>query len=670
MKSINGQVRVLPSVLCRTMLVFVALVLMSITFSWASSYELGFATYMGGSQWERVQSVFVDAGGHIYIAGTTKSTDFFVTSGAYDTAGTGGGVSDGFVAKLAPDGTKVIWSTYLHGSDRDDVYGILADNNGYVYVTGWTRSSNFPTTAGVYDRIHNGQMDVFITKIAPDGSSLVYSTFFGGSGTDQCRGGMFIDDSGCIYLSGYTDSTNFPITSGAIQSTFRGGYGDAFIAKLSADGSSVLFSTYLGSSGPDHAFPGICVHSDGSIIVTGAAGAADFPTTANAYQSDFGGSHGSGVWYGDAFVARFSLTPTYEHTLHYITFLGGSGDEKSTAQHGLVVDENGNAILAGTTLSTDFPTTSGAFQANLNGENNIYISKLSPDGKNLIASTYFGGTTDGGYEPSGISVYSSDYLVVSGSIFGNVVGHPVTSDAFQQTSGGANEAFFAVLSPDFTALKYSSFFGGAGDDRIRDLWQDPCGGIVFGGDTYSTNLPTSDDVFQDSYVGNGDSYVAKFNLLVRDVDFSGDGKVNFEDYSKLAQYWSQDESTVDIAPPPFGDYMVDFKDVGVFVESWLTATTIPPLPSPAGNPNPPDGAVYVSTTADLSWTAGSDATSHDVYFGTSSLPPFIRNQTAVTFDPGTMAMGTKYYWRIDAVNGWGTTVGQVWDFITMTPPPP
>ncbi len=634
------------------------------------SYDLDFAAYLGGSQWERVQSVFVDANGYVYVAGSTKSANFPTTPGAYDMTGSGNNSNDGFVAKIAPDGTSLIWSTYLHGTDRDDVYGVYVDANGYVYAVGWTRSSNFPTTAGAYDRTHNGDMDVFITKLEPDGSDLVYSTLFGGSGIDQCRGGMFIDRSGEIYISGYTDSVNFPATAGAIHKTFRGGYGDAFIAKLSADASSLLFCTYLGSSGPDHAFPGVKVHSDGSIIVTGLAGAADFPTTPNSFQTNFAGRQGNGIWYGDAFVARFSLTPTYGHILHYISFLGGSGDEKSTAQHGLAVDENGNAIVAGTTHSSDFPTTPNAFQRILKGGNNVYIAKVSLDGSKLLASTYFGGSADNGYEPSGIGVDRNGNVYVSGSIFGNVTGHPVTSNAFQTTAGGDDEAFFAVLSQNLNTLNYSSFFGGAGNDRIRDLWLGFTGTPVFGGDTYSTNLPTSPGVFQESYIANGDCYIAKFDLAAPNADFNEDGKVNFQDYGDLAQYWRQDESSVDVAPEPFGDGKVSYEDLDFFTSYWLTGTAIPPLPEQASNPNPTNGATSVNINADLSWTAGFGVTSYDVYFGTSSLPAFQVNQTTTTFYPGTMAASTVYTWRIDSINDWGTTSGEVWTFSTVMSPPP
>ena len=152
-------------------------------------------------------------------------------------------------------------------------------------------------------------------------------------------------------------------------------------------------------------------------------------------------------------------------------------------------------------------------------------------------------------------------------------------------------------------------------------------------------------------------------------DLNDDGKVDSKDYCILANEWSQGESPADIAPPPFGDGTVDFNDLGVFVDNWMTGTKIPPLPGQASILYPPRGAVGVSTTADLSWTAGSDATSHDVYFGTSSPPEFQGNQTDTIFDPGTMGYSITYYWHIDSVNGWGKTEGEVWSFKTTGPGP-
>jgi hypothetical protein len=188
------------------------------------------------------------------------------------------------------------------------------------------------------------------------------------------------------------------------------------------------------------------------------------------------------------------------------------------------------------------------------------------------------------------------------------------------------------------------------------------------------------DVYPDGQYYEGTTAIPEYDLnghiccmnyeSSRGPDLNEDGRVDLRDFSKLGQYWSGDESSVDIGPPPFGDNEINFKDLDVLVDNWLTATTIPPLPGPASNPAPANGTMHIDKDADLSWTAGVDAISYDVYFGTSSPPPFIENQTATTFEPGTMAAGVTHYWRIDSVNGWGTTTGEEWSFTTMMTPPP
>lgn len=171
-------------------------------------------------------------------------------------------------------------------------------------------------------------------------------------------------------------------------------------------------------------------------------------------------------------------------------------------------------------------------------------------------------------------------------------------------------------------------------------------------------------------LGSGNGIELLQGQVVSIADFDRDGKVDFKDFSILAQYWGEDEPLVDIAPAPLGDDIVNSKDLRVFAEHWLTATKIPPLPGRASYLAPAYGARNVDINADLSWTASVGATSYDVYFGRSSPPPFIRNQTATIFDPGTMAEGTGHYWRIDAVNMWGKTTGTVWRFTTGWGGPP
>jgi hypothetical protein len=186
---------------------------------------------------------------------------------------------------------------------------------------------------------------------------------------------------------------------------------------------------------------------------------------------------------------------------------------------------------------------------------------------------------------------------------------------------------------------------------------DPCSGTFYDPDNSGIRLASlgthehwnnSADKQYSRNLGTGDGIELLQGSLLPDIDFSGDGKVNFKDFSILAQYWDQDDSSVDVAPLPFGDGKVDSKDLAVLAGHWLTATTIPPLPGPASNPDPANGTMHIDKDADLSWTAGVDAISHDVYFGTSRPPPFIGNQTATTFEPGTMAAGTTYHWRIDS----------------------
>ena len=470
----------------------------------ARSYTKDIASFLGGSAWDRVQGIYVDAAGFIYVIGTTKSADFPTTPGVFDRTHNGPkNDSDGYVAKLSPDATQLIWSTYLGGNRRDDVYGVRADAAGNVYVIGGTRSRNFPTTEGAYDRtLSDG--DAFVVKLNSNASALIYSTYAPGA----ARGGMHVDAFGRVFYSGIAVSTNnYTVTSGAIQSTFQGGAEDGFVGMLSADGSSLLYASYLGSSGDDNAFGGIYAHSDGSILVAGLAGAADFPTTPGAFQTAFGGQ-GSGSYRGDAFVTRFSL----DGTLHYSTFVGGSGDETPMAQNAFTVDVNGNAIVYCNTTSTDYPVTAGAFQSSLNGSINLAISKISLDGSTLLASTYLGGSGRHFYEPSGIQVDKAGTVYLSGTLYNALNTHPVTPDAWQPNAGGGNEAFLSVLSADFSTLIYSTYAGRSGNERGRSLWMTPNGGVVFGGDTTSANYPVSPGAFQQTYAGgaNGDGYILSF----------------------------------------------------------------------------------------------------------------------------------------------------------------
>ena len=212
---------------------------------------LDYSTTFGGSGYDQGNGIAVDSSGNAYVAGFTASSNFPTTTGAFQTA-YGGGDYDAFVTKLNATGTGLVYSTYFGGSGYDQGNGIAVDSAGNAYVTGFTASSNFPTTTGAFQTAYGGgSSDAFVTKLNATGTGLVYSTYLGGSGGDAGTG-IAVDSSGNAYVTGNTNSSNFPATTGAFQATF-GGYNDAFVTKLNATGTGLVYSTYFGGSGYDQA---------------------------------------------------------------------------------------------------------------------------------------------------------------------------------------------------------------------------------------------------------------------------------------------------------------------------------------------------------------------------------------------------------------------------------
>src|SRR5436190_8491855 len=310
---------------------------------------LSYSTYLGGSNTDQGLGIAVDTSGNAYVTGRTQSTNFPTTAGAFQT--TGGGTEDAFVTQLIPMGTVLVYSTYLGGSGIDDGLGIAVDALGNAYVTGVTFSTNFPTTAGAFQTTLGGTEDAFVTTLNATGSLLVYSTYLGGSDFDEGFG-IAVDALRNAYVTGFTGSTNFPTTAGAFQTT-GGDTVDAFVTKLRSEDRRVGYSTYLRGSGVDDGL-GIAVDALRNAYVTGFTGSTNVPTTAGAFQTTFGGTE-------DAFVTKLNPMGT---GLVYSTYLGGSGVDDG---FGIAVDALGNAYVTGATLSTNFPTTAGAFQTTLGG---------------------------------------------------------------------------------------------------------------------------------------------------------------------------------------------------------------------------------------------------------------------------------------------------------------
>jgi hypothetical protein len=308
------------------------------------------SSYLGGNDWDFGNSIAVTTDGSCYVTGEIQSNNF-PTQNAFDNTYNGGNF-DAFVAKFAANGT-LLWSSYLGGNENDGGWGIAATNDGSCYVTGTTKSSNFPTQHA-YDTTLNGGWDVFITKFHANGS-LLWSTFLGGTWWDDAWGIATASDGSC-YVTGYTQSSDFP-TKQAYNDTY-GMAGDAFLAKFAANGT-LLWSTFLGGSESDRAYD-VTATSDGNCFVTGETGSNNFPNTF-AYNASQESNY-------DVFFTMFSS----EGLLRWSTSLGG---ERTDSGYGIVCTEAGSCYVVGTTYSADFPTVN-AYDSTTSTHSDIFIMKF------------------------------------------------------------------------------------------------------------------------------------------------------------------------------------------------------------------------------------------------------------------------------------------------------
>jgi hypothetical protein len=326
----------------------------------ADGGDLVYSTYLGGSGSDQGEAIAVDTTtSDALVTGLTTSTDFPTANALQPNYG--GGIANAFVTRISADGSGLVYSTYLGGTGDDESYGVaVVPTTGDALVTGFTTSPNFPT-ANAWQPKSGGGEDAFVARLSAEGSQLVYSTYLGGSGDDVGYGIAVDPATADALVAGETYSPNFP-TANAYQPTYGGG-GDAFVARFSADGGVLVYSSYLGGTGEDKAY-GIAVDpATGDALVTGQTYSPDFPTV-NAVQAAYGGG-------GDAFVARLNVDGS---TLVYSSYLGGSGVDRGFA---IAVDPStGDAAVTGVTGSTDFPTVN-ALQPNYGGGADAFVSRTS-----------------------------------------------------------------------------------------------------------------------------------------------------------------------------------------------------------------------------------------------------------------------------------------------------
>jgi hypothetical protein len=460
---------------------------------------LSYSTYLGGSGTDQGNAIAVDSSGSAFVAGITNSTDFPTVNPILGTNNTTNQNYIAFVAKLNAAGSALVYSTYLGGSLGSSVGGIAVDGSGNAYVTGNTMSTDFPTVNPLQPTNHGGAPgvgfeggDAFVAEINATGSALVYSTYLGGSGTDQGNA-IAVDSSGNAYVSGFTGSTDFP-TVNPLQATNHASLGTSFVAKLNAAGSALVYSTYLGGSESDTG-RGIAVDSSGNAYVTGDTQSTGFPTV-NPLQATNKASHNT------SFVAKLNAVGS---ALVYSTYLGGSIEDDA---YGIAVDGSGNAYVIGATQSSNFPTVA-PLQGTIHGPTNAFVAKLNAAGSALAYSTYLGGSmNDGGY---GIAVDNSGNAYLTGFAYSTDFPTVIPLQATNNASGGTS--FVAKLNAAGSALVYSTYLGGSGGDAGSGIAVDSSGNAYVTGGTSSTDFPTADPLQATNHGGASDAFVAKLTYV-------------------------------------------------------------------------------------------------------------------------------------------------------------
>jgi hypothetical protein len=453
---------------------------------------LDYSTFLGGGDSDYADGIAVDGRGRAYVTGTTQSAKYPTTTGAFDTSHNGGDFGeDAFVTKLITSSSALAYSTFLGGTNDDSGSDIAVDGRGRAYVTGLTYSSDYPTTRGAFDTSFDDSsgdtlVDAFVTKLNASGSALVYSSYLGGAFTDEGQG-IAVDTSGRAYVTGYTESDNYPTTRGAFDTSY-GGAEDAFVTKLNASGSALAYSSFLGGKSSDGDVDwdvgyDIAVR-DGRAYVTGLTEAEEYPTTRGAFDHTFNGVR-------DAYVTKLNASGS---GLAYSTFLGGTDGDQGLS---IAVDGRGSAYVTGYVQSANYPTTPGAFDRTFNrGYEDAYVTKLNASGSALAYSTFLGGTR--GDIGSGIAVRGGRaYVTGVGS-----KNYPTTPGAFDTTSGGA---YVTKLNASGSKLAYSTFLGRGGGQgvAVRE------GRAYVTGTTRSAGFPTTPGAFDRTFNGASDAFVTK-----------------------------------------------------------------------------------------------------------------------------------------------------------------
>jgi hypothetical protein len=436
---------------------------------------LVYSSFLGNGYQDEGNALAADAAGNLYLAGDTFSVTF--------------GDSDFMIRKISPDGSAFLYTADMGGSDNDFATGIAVDPTGSVYVCGYSASVDFPLSMNPFQNGNAGNNNAVVLRLDPTATTLIFSTYIGGSYDDRANA-LALDNQGNVYLAGGAISVDFPVSTGAYQTQNRGGL-DCFIVEFDSQGNGI-FSTFIGGGSDDQA-NAIAVDSQGNSYITGQTVSDSYPQVNASFQHS---RHGG----NDAFITELSADGSH---LVYSTFAGGGSDDIG---YGIAVNQAGEAYVSGTTNSSDFPVTSGAYQRGYGGSGDMFVLAYSANGQNLKFSTFLGshGVDDG----NGIALDSANNIYVVGDT--NSDQYPVTSDAIQRTRKGGFDAVFSILDPTGSRLMYSTFLGGSGDDTGSAIAVDPFANVYLTGITISFDYPLTPGAAQTTPGGGTqDAFFAK-----------------------------------------------------------------------------------------------------------------------------------------------------------------
>lgn len=457
------------------------------------------SSYLGGGSSDSINDLVWRPGVGLWVAGWAGSMDFPTTTGAYRT--TGG--QDAFVARLDETGSTLVYGTYLGGSLADEARGLDLGPGLQPTIAGFTRSTDFPVTAGALQPNYAGASlvvdigDAFVARLSATGGALLGATYLGGM-FDEVAEGVAVDAVGNAYVAGWTSSGNFPTTAGAWQPALGGPLtlqSDGFVAKVAPDCRTAAYSTYVGAQLPDQLLEVAVDPATGEAVAVGWTVSSNFPVTGTAYRTTNSGSL-------DMIAVRLNAAGS---AAVFSTYLGGLLEDLANA---VAIASDGTVWIGGTTNSSNFPTTAGAPQRTPGGDDDGFVCRLGANGATLLYSTLFGGP--GADQVRAVAVDGTTVLAV-GETTGGI---PVTANAPQATFGGGGlDGFAAYYSSSGASLDFASYFGGSGVDVLASAALANSGLAIVGGWSFAADFPVTPGALQTQLRGSEDGVVLQLDLV-------------------------------------------------------------------------------------------------------------------------------------------------------------